>query len=219
MNSKALKQVTLSDQRESFCPSAFEGCGAVTNFTPCLPKGLKSLNRSALRGLASCTGTLEICNGDNSYDLPDGCFSGSGFEKVVFGAKFSGRIGQNNIFREMPNLRHIHILGDTNLDFALENQGHNIFDDTPYRIVVHVPAPEENASWAAVLGDSAQVAPWASLDAETKAKFRENFPGERRPKGLIVADWSSTGAQGATRTLVNRWISYESESRFIILLR
>ena len=216
VNSKVLKEVTLSDAFEAFDTSSFQNCTAVTNFTPCLPKGLKKLANSALNGLSALRGTVEICNGDNSYDIPDSCFYGSGFDEILLGPKFTGKIAQNNAFRNMANLRRIRILGDANLDFT---QSGEVFDDSSYKLIVSVPHPDDNASWKAVLEDPAQVTPWADLDEETRAKFRENFPNEKVPKGLIVADWSSTGATGPTKTLVNRWITYANKPELVFSLR
>lgn len=215
-NGKVLKEVTLSDAFEEFDTSSFQNCPAVTNFTPCLPKGLKKLANNALNGLSALRGTVEICNGDNSYDIPDSCFCGSGFDEVLLGPKFAGKIAQNNAFCNMANLRRIRILGDANLDFT---QPGEVFDDSSYKLIVSVPNPDDNASWKAVLENPAQVTPWANLDEETRAKFRENFPNEKVPKGLIVADWSSTGATGPKKTLVNRWITYANKSGLVIRLR
>lgn len=106
---QGLKEVTLSDAFEEFDTSSFQNCPAVTNFTPCLSKGLKKLANNALYGLSSLRGTVEICNGDNSYDIPDSCFYGSGFDEVLLGPKFAGKIAQNNAFRNMANLRRIRI--------------------------------------------------------------------------------------------------------------
>lgn len=179
-------------------------------------RGLKKLANNALNGLSSLRGTVEICNGDNSYDIPDSCFYGSGFDEVLLGPKFAGKIAQNNAFCNMANLRRIRILGDANLDFT---QPGEVFDDSSYKLIVSVPNPDDNASWKAVLENPAQVTPWANLDEETRAKFRENFPNEKVPKGLIVADWSSTGATGPKKTLVNRWITYANKSGLVIRLR
>ena len=216
-NSKNLKQVTLSEAFDHFDSSSFQNCSAVTNFTPCFPKSLTSLGGgNLLSGCSSLRGTVEICNGDNSYTIPDGCFYGSGFDEVLFGPKFAGKITKNNVFRNMPNLRRIRVLGDANFDFTATG---NLFDDNSYKLIVEVPNPDDNASWKAVLEDPAQVMPWGSLDEEIRAKYRENFPGQKAPKGLIIADWSSTGATGATKTLVNRWITYQNKAGFVICLR
>ncbi len=214
--STSLTEVTLSEACESFDQYSFANCSAVTSFTPCLPTGLKSLGGNALRGLSSLRGTVEICNGENAYALPASCFYGSGFDEIVFGAKFVGVISENDIFREMPNFRRIRFLGDFNLDFT---QTGSVFDDNPYGMIVSVPNPEDNASWKAVLEDAEQVTPWASLDAERKAKYRENFPGVKNPKGLIIADWSTTGVSGTTKTLVNRWVTYDGNPGLVIRIR
>ena len=212
----SLIQITLSDQLTGIGSGVFDNCPAVTNITPCLPKSLTDLGGYAFRDLKSCRGTLEVGTGDNSLSLWNGVFQGSGFDEVVIGEKVNRTVSSYYAFSDMSNLRRIRILGDAGFDF---NPQYGCFPNNPYAMIVEVPNPADNASWKTVLEDPEQVTPWADLDDETKAKFHENFPGEKNPKGLIIADWSSTGKTGPYNTLVNRWITYQNKPGFTIRLR
>lgn len=79
------------------------------------------------------------------------------------------------------------------------------WSDRQVRFVV----PKGNAAWRAFADDTANVTPWAQLDAATKKEYRDRFGKERRPFGLITG-----GAYGLPQT----WLVIDGLQNGLMLL-